>query len=49
MHEQKCKNCAYFPCLKNQCNIKNQEGCNEFKSDVTNLIEIGEYNGTAYK
>lgn len=41
MHEEKCKNCTYFPCLKIQCNIKNKKGCNKFKSNVTNLIEKG--------
>lgn len=39
MDNKKCCICTYFPCLKFTCNIGNKQGCDEFKSIVTNEIE----------
>lgn len=34
-----CRTCIYFPCLKYTCNIGNKEGCEDYKSIVTEEIE----------
>lgn len=39
MDNKKCQLCAYFPCLKFQCNIGNKEGCEDFKSYTGKKIE----------
>ena len=39
MEDKKCRTCLYFPCLKFTCNIGNKQGCDDFKSVVTNEIE----------
>lgn len=31
-NEEKCKTCAFFPCLKSTCNLGNKEGCDNYKS-----------------
>lgn len=36
---KKCQTCIYFPCYKWQCNINNQEGCEEYKSEVSKILE----------
>jgi len=34
-----CQTCTYFPCTKLVCNIGNKEGCEEYKSVVSKMIE----------
>ena len=29
-----CRKCKYFVCTKPQCNINNEEGCNDFQNIV---------------
>ena len=31
-HDEKCRSCAFFPCLRNTCNIVNKEGCDNYQS-----------------
>lgn len=31
-HDEKCRNCAFFLCLRNTCNIGNKEGCDNYQS-----------------
>lgn len=41
MEEKKCcRNCIHFPCTKNECDIKNNYSCKEFKSIIQSAIEI---------
>lgn len=33
-----CRKCKFFVCTKLQCDIKNEKGCNDFESIVTEEI-----------
>lgn len=44
-----CRNCFYFPCFKNICNIGNKQGCEDYKSIVTKEIEKIDLRNDAYE
>ena len=35
----KCKTCANFPCMRNECDINNKNGCKYYKSLVQAVSE----------
>lgn len=39
-----CHNCVYFPCTKNECDIKNVEGCKLCKT-ISQEVNIKMTNG----
>lgn len=34
MENRKCKNCSHYACTRKECDIHNENGCEEFESTV---------------
>ncbi len=43
---KRCRDCAYMPCTKEECDIENQNGCNDFESQIAKLVKV---DGLNYK
>ena len=38
---KKCCKCIYFPCLRSECKIDNENVCEHYKTEVSKMIEEG--------
>ena len=36
---KKCRKCIYFPCLRSECKIDNENVCEHYKTEVSKMIE----------
>lgn len=46
----KCRNCANYPCTREECNIYNEYGCIEFESTVKReMLKLVKQEGLNWK
>lgn len=50
MNDRKCKNCSHYACTRKECDIHNENGCEEFESTVKReMLKLVRHDGYKWK